>query len=172
MKLVHFGRFALAASGLAMAMAVPAHAQLITNNHATQVTLTVAPASFEATARSASVSVSGSGLGAVTLPTISGAGAITAGTAAGPATNGGAFSYSHSLADEDAVAAVTVGTNSTATPLYSNVSVQVGGTSTGLAGTPSSDNGFTTGLGGVVIGVGGPGQTASILQQNSVTVFK
>ncbi|XGB41850.1 MAG: hypothetical protein LVS60_16755 [Nodosilinea sp. LVE1205-7] len=63
MKLVHFGRFALAASGLAMAVAMPAHAQLITNSHVTQVTLTVAPATVEATARSASSSMSGSGLG-------------------------------------------------------------------------------------------------------------
>jgi hypothetical protein len=172
MKLVHFGRFALAASGLAMAVAMPAHAQLITNNHATQVTLTVAPASFESTARSSSSSMSGSGLGAVTLPVIGATGTITPGVAAA-GTAGGAFSFSQSVADEDTLTAVTVGTNSTATPLYSNVSVQVGGTSTGLVGTPSSDNGFTTvGLGGVVVGLGGPGQTASVLQQNSVSVFK
>jgi hypothetical protein len=173
MKLIHFGRFALAASGLAAAMAMPAHAQLITNNHATQVTLTVAPASFESTARSTSVSMSGSGLGALTMPVITTAGAITtAGSAAAPATAGGAFSFSQSVADEDTLSAVTVGSNSTATPLYSDISVQVGGTSTGLVGIASSDNGFTTGLGGAAVAVGGPGQTASVLQQNSVTVFK
>lgn len=174
MKLVHFGRFALAASGLAMAMAVPAHAQLITNNHATQVTLTVAPATVEATARSASVSMSGSGLGALTMPVITAAGVITtAGSAAAPATSGGAFSYSQSVADEDTVAPVAITSGQLGTlPTYSSYTAQAGGTAGTLAGIASSDNGFTTGLGGAALVAGGVGTTASVLQQNSVTVFK
>ncbi len=173
MKLVHFGRFALAASGLAMAMAVPAHAQLITNSHATQVTLTVAPASFESTARTSSSSMSGSGLGAVVLPVIGATGTITAGTAAAGPT-GGAFSFSQSVADEDTVATVAVSGSSVTAPAYSNHSVQVGGTTASLAGAASSNNGFTTtaGLDGITVVAGGAGTTASVLQQNSVSVFK
>lgn len=173
MKLIHFGRFALAASGLAAAMAMPAHAQLITNNHATQVTLTVAPATVEATARSSSSSMSGSGLGTVTLPVINGTGTITAGVAAGATTNGGAFSFSQSVADEDTVAAVAISSGQIGTlPTYSSYTAQVGGTAGTLAGIASSDNGFTTGLGGAAVAAGGPGTTASVLQQNSVSVFK
>jgi hypothetical protein len=173
MKLIHFGRFALAASGLAAAMAMPAHAQLITNNHATQVTLTVAPATVEATARSSSSSMSGSGLGAVTLPVINGTGTITGGVAAGAATNGGAFSFSQSVADEDTVAPVAISSGQIGTlPTYSSYTAQVGGNAGTLAGVASSDNGFTTGLGGDAVVAGGPGTTASVLQQNSVTVFK
>ncbi|MBU6230045.1 MAG: hypothetical protein KGQ93_10170 [Cyanobacteria bacterium REEB459] len=173
MKLVHFGRFALAASGLAMAMAVPAHAQLITNNHATQVTLTVAPATVESTARTSSSSMSGSGLGAVVLPVIGATGTITAGTAAAGPT-GGAFSFSQSVADEDTVATVAVSGSTVTPPTYSNHIVQVGGTKDTLAGAASSNNGFTTtaGLDGIVVVAGGAGTTASVLQQNSVTVFK
>lgn len=167
MKLVHFGRFALAASGLAMAMAVPAHAQLITNNHATQVTLTVAPASFESTARTSSSSMSGSGLGAVVLPVIGATGGITAGSAAAGPT-GGAFSFSQSVADEDTVATVAVTGSTVTAPAYSNHSVTVGGTTGSLAGAASSDNAFTTGagLGGIPVVAGGAGTTASVLQQN------
>jgi hypothetical protein len=173
MKLIHFGRFALAASGLAAAMAMPAHAQLITNNHATQVTLTVAPASFESTARTSSSSMSGSGLGAVTLPVINATGGLTAGAAAAGPT-GGAFSFSQSVADEDTVATVAVSGSTVTAPAYSNVSVQVGGTTGSLAGAASSNNGFTTsaGLDGITVVAGGAGTTASVLQQNSVTVFK
>ena len=173
MKRVRFGHFAMAASGLAVAVAMPAHAQLITNNHATQVTLTVEPATFESTARTSSSSMSGSGLGAVTLPVINATGTITAGAAAaGPI--GGAFSFSQSAADEDTVASVVVSGSSVTAPVYSNVSVQVGGTTGSLAGAASSNNGFTTsaGLDGITVVAGGAGTSASVLQQNSVTVFK
>ncbi|MFZ4641554.1 MAG: hypothetical protein ACOYMP_14320 [Nodosilinea sp.] len=173
MKYVQFGRFSLVASGLMLAMAVPAHAQLITNNHATQVTLTVAPATVEATARSSSSSMSGSGLGAVTLPVIGATGTITGGAAAGPATAGGAFSFSQSVADEDTVAPVAISSGQIGTlPTYSSYTAQVGGNAGTLAGVASSDNGFTTGLGGAAVIAGGVGTTASVLQQNSVTVFK
>ena len=173
MKLIHFGRFALAASGLAAAMAMPAHAQLITNNHATQVTLTVAPASFESTARTSSSSMSGSGLGAVTLPVINATGGLTAGAAAAGPT-GGAFSFSQSVADEDTVASVAVTGSTVTAPQYANISVQVGGTTGGLAGAASSNNGFTTsaGLDGITVVAGDAGTSASVLQQNSVTIFK
>ncbi len=173
MKLVHFGRFALAASGLAMVVAMPAHAQLITNSHATQVTLTVQPATFESTARTSSSSMSGSGLGAVTLPVIDATGGITAGAAV-PGPTGGAFSFSQSAADEDTVATVAVTGSSVTAPAYANISVQVGGTTGGLAGAASSNNGFTTsaGLDGITVVAGGAGTSASVLQQNSVTIFK
>jgi len=173
MKMLNLGRFALAVSGLAVAVAMPAHAQLITNNHTTEVTLTVEPATFESTARTSSSSMSGSGLGAVTLPVINATGTITAGAAAaGPI--GGAFSFSQSAADEDTVASVVVSGSSVTAPVYSNVSVQVGGTTGSLAGAASSNNGFTTsaGLDGITVVAGGAGTSASVLQQNSVTVFK
>jgi hypothetical protein len=173
MKRVRFGHFALAASGLVAAMAMPAHAQLITNSHATQVTLTVEPATFESTARTSSSSMSGSGIGAVVLPVIGATGTITAGTAAAGPT-GGAFSFSQSVADEDTVATVTVSGSTVTAPQYANISVQVGGTTGSLAGAASSNNGFTTsaGLDGITVVAGDAGTSASVLQQNSVTVFK
>ncbi len=84
MQRFYFGSIVLAVSGFTLAQAVPAQAQLINTNFATQATLEVAPTTIETTARGASSSMSGSGLTSVTLPTIDATGTVTAGAATAP----------------------------------------------------------------------------------------
>jgi hypothetical protein len=170
-----FGSIVLAVSGFTLAQAVPAQAQLINTNFATQATLEVAPTTIETTARGASSSMSGSGLGAVTLPVIDGAGTtITAGVAAGPATPGEAFNFTQSVNPLDTVAAVTItnvdGEVATdgrvaTTPDYSSYTIQAGGVVGSLAGEVSS-------AGIATISAGGAGTTATVLQQRSLSVFR
>jgi hypothetical protein len=166
MKMLNLGRFALAASGLAVAVAMPAHAQLITNSFATQASISIVPTTVESVARGSSSSMSGSNLGAVTLPVINGTGTVTAGVAAG-GTVGEAFTFAQSVTEQDTVAAPVV-TNAgayTTPPDYSTVNVQLGGVGTGATATATSNNEGT-------IEFGASGSTVSLLQQNSLSVFK
>ena len=166
MKLVRFGRFALAVSGLAMAVAMPAHAD-VTNTFATQSSITVVPTTVESIARAASVSASGSNVTVTGLGSISGTGAVTAPVATGVVNAGSAFTYSASAASQDAPAAVTITSGTTgATPAYSTQNIQVGG----VAGT-ATVTALSSGLGTAVIGTA-VGTTVSTLQQASLSVFK
>jgi len=167
MKLVHFGRFALAASGLAMAVAMPAHAD-ITHTFATQSSITVLPTTIESSARTASLAVSGNNVTVATsLGSISSDGVITAPGAATVTVPGSAFTYNVSVADEDTVAGPTIASGTvTATPDYSTQTTQVGGLATGATVTALS-----SGVGTAVIGTA-VGTTVSTLQQASLSVFK
>ena len=110
--------------------------------------------------------LSGSGLTGVTLPVINGSRVITAGAASSPAA-GDAFTFAQSAAPQDTVAAPAV-TNAgayTTPPSYSNVNVQLGGVGTGATATATSANAGT-------VVFGGSGSTVSLLQQNSLSVFK
>lgn len=166
MKLVHFGRFALAASGLAMAVAMPAHAD-ITHTFATQSSITVLPTTIESSARTASLAVSGNNVTVASLGSISAVGVITAPGAATVTTEGSAFTYNVSVADEDTVAGPTIASGTvTATPDYSTQTTQVGGLATGATVTALS-----SGVGTAVISTA-VGTTVSTLQQASLSVFK
>lgn len=168
MQRFYFGSIVLAVSGFTLAQAVPAQAQLINTNFATQATLEVAPTTIETTARGASSSMSGSGLGAVTLPVINGAGTtITDGVAAGSATVGETFNFAQSVNAADTVAAVAIPADGlvTTTPDYSSYTIQAGG----VAGTLAGD---ATSAGVATITAGGVGTTATLLQQRSLSVFR
>lgn len=166
MKLIHFGRFALAASGLAAAMAMPAHAD-ITHTFATQSSISVLPTTIESSARTASLAVSGNNVTVASLGSISSdGGTITAPGAATVTTAGSAFTYNVSVADEDTVGAPTIGSGTvTNTPDYSTQTTQVGGLGTGATATAVS-----SGIGTAVIGTA-VGTTVSVLQQASLSVF-
>jgi len=166
MKMLNLGRFALAVSGLAVAVAMPAHAQLITNSFATQASISIVPTTVESVARGSSSSMSGSNVTVTALPTINATGGITPG-AATQTTSGEAFTFAQSVTEQDTVAAPVV-TNAgvyTTAPDYSTVNVQLGGVGTGATATATSLNEGT-------ITFGGSGSTVNLLQQNSLSVFK
>jgi hypothetical protein len=163
MQRFQFASIALAASGIGLALAVPAQAQL-SSSFATQATLTVAPAIIEASAQGSSSSMSGSGLIDVTLPVIDATGGITAGLATAP--DDLAFSFAQAVNAKDTVGAVTITTGQIGSlPTYSDFTATVGGVAGDLAATLTS-------AGVATITAGGVGTTASLLQQNSLTVFK
>jgi hypothetical protein len=171
MQRFQFASIALAASGIGLALAVPAQAQLINSSFATQASISVAPTIIETTARGASASMSGSNLTEVTLPVIDNDGAITVGvagwgtSATGPE-DGTAFTFSQSVNPLDATEAVQIENGLVAaTPEYSNYTITAGGVAGLLEATLTS-------AGAATITAGGVGTTASLLQQVSLTVFK
>lgn len=169
MKMLNLGRFALAASGLAVAVAMPAHAQLATNTFATQASITVVPTTVESSARGASIAISGNNVDVATsLGSISADGTtITPPGAATVVTAGDAFTYNLSVVDEDVVAAPVLATGAVTTlPDYSTQTTQVGGAA-GSATVTALSSGEAT----AVIGTG-VGTTVSVLQQASLSVFK
>jgi len=161
----YFGSIVLAVSGFTLAQAVPAQAQLINTNFATQATLEVAPTTIETTARGASSSMSGSGLTGVTLPTIDATGTVTAGAATAPDDLTYNFAQSVNAADTVAPVAIPADGLVTTTPDYSSYTIQAGG----VAGTLAGD---ATSAGVATITAGGVGTTATLLQQRSLSVFR
>ena len=174
MKMLNLGRFALAASGLAVAVAMPAHAQLITNTFATQASMTVVPTTVESHARGASIAVSGNNVDVATsLGSINADGeTITAPGTATIATAGDAFTYNVSVVDEDEVLATTLLTTAGAVgrvedlPAFSTQTTQVGGDAGDAAITALSSGAATAEIGTAV------GTTVSVVQQASLSVFK
>jgi hypothetical protein len=168
MKMLNLGRFALAASGLAVAVAMPAHAQLATNTFATQASITVVPTTVESSARTSAIAVSGNNVTVASLGSISADGATITAPGAGTITNpGDAFTYNVSVVDEDTVAATTLSSGAvSALPDYSTQTTQVGGAA-GTATVTALSSGEAT----AVIGTG-VGTTVSVLQQASLSVFK
>ncbi|MBD2429140.1 hypothetical protein [Phormidium sp. FACHB-1136] len=165
MQRFYFGSIVLAVSGFTLAQAVPAQAQLINTNFATQATLEVAPTTIETTARGASSSMSGSGLTGVTLPTIDATGTVTAGAATAPDDLTYNFAQSVNAADPVAPVAIPADGLVTTTPDYSSYTIQAGG----VAGTLAGD---ATSAGVATITAGGVGTTATLLQQRSLSVFR
>lgn len=165
MQRFYFGSIVLAVSGFTLAQAVPAQAQLINTNFATQATLEVAPTTIETTARGASSSMSGSGLTSVTLPTIDATGTVTAGAATAPDDLTYNFAQSVNAADTVAPVAIPADGLVTTTPDYSSYTIQAGG----VAGTLAGD---ATSAGVATITAGGVGTTATLLQQRSLSVFR
>jgi len=168
MEMLNLGRFALAVSGLAVAVAMPAHAQLATNTFVTQASITVVPTTVESSARTSAIAVSGNNVTVASLGSINAAGdIITPPGAATVTTAGGAFTYNLSLVDEDTVAAPVVASGAvTSLPGYSTQTTQVGGAA-GSATVTALSSGVAT----AVIGTG-VGTTVSVLQQASMSVFK
>jgi len=148
-----------------MTNSLPAQAQLINTNFATQATLEVAPTTIETTARGASSSMSGSGLTEVTLPTIDATGTVTAGAATAPDDLTYNFAQSVNAADTVAPVAIPADGLVTTTPDYSSYTIQAGG----VAGTLAGD---ATSAGVATITAGGVGTTATLLQQRSLSVFR
>jgi len=168
MKMLNLGRFALAASGLAVAVAMPAHAQLITNTFATQASMTVVPTTVESHARGASIAVSGNNIEMTDLGGINADGeTITPPEAGALETAGDAFTYNLSVVDEDEVTATVLTDGAVDTlPVFSTQTTQVGGRGTDATITALSSGAATAEIGTAV------GTTISVLQQSSLSVFK
>ena len=173
MKMLNLGRFALAASGLAVAVAMPAHAQLATNTFATQASITVVPTTVESSARTSAIAISGNNVTVASLGSISGDGeTITAPGAGTITTAGDAFTYNVSVVDEDEVLATTLLTTAGAVgrvedlPAFSTQTTQVGGDAGDAAITALSSGAATAEIGTAV------GTTVSVVQQASLSVFK